>query len=126
MRYLKITELDLSTGNILSAVDADTGRAVDVHNTAFRVQTGDHKTFPLLIPTSLRPFNASDQPEGRVIRIKTCDFSGQGHYLDIAGEGTTGEEVDNFVFFQLSLPEFWYVDVPTARKYGMPTWDIHS
>jgi len=131
MRHLKITMLDRETGNILSAVDLDTGKTVDLNNTALCVSMVFGGAMPgtlnlkfsALIPITLELYTAPDQPGGKIIRIKTCEICGDnpliagGYFLDIAGEGAK-DEVNNFIMYKLSSPEFWFMDIPTARKYG--------
>lgn len=111
MKRVKITSLNPDTGDIRSGTDTETGRTYDF-NVLKRANSFSH-----LIPTTLEPYNAPDQPGGYVVRIKTCEISGAGHFVDIAGENAK-DEVNNFIFSKLKPPEFWYMTIETARKYG--------
>ncbi|MCL2651475.1 MAG: hypothetical protein FWD60_10690 [Candidatus Azobacteroides sp.] len=122
MRYLKITTIDQSTGSILFAIDEDTNEKIDVRNTSFRVRSTlglneneFDEIFPMLIPKRMQTCSISDQQAGRAVRIKTCEFVHDQwmNGLDIAGDATSG------TICKLSSPEFWYMDYPTAKKYGV-------
>ena len=121
MRYLKITTIDKSTG-ITFAIDDDSNERIDVRNTAFRVRStlgfnenDVYMTFPMLIPGKVQIYDAPDQPDGKIVRIKTCEIvHGQWmNGLDIAGEATSG------TIYRLSSPEFWFMDYSTAKKSGV-------
>ena len=124
MRYLKIFNLDPLTTNLLMAIDENTGKIVRLSGVQFdTISRFDNSTvvgtFPQFIPMTLQVCNAPDQPGGQVIRIKTCEVSGAGHFVDIAGEGAEDHQVNNHILCRLSPPEFWFLDMPTARKYGL-------
>jgi len=111
MKYVEIKTLDPNTGNILSGVDESTGKPYNFLALAAK------KSFSHLIPTTLEGYTAPDKPGGRIIRIKLCEISGLGHFLDVAGEGTRGELESNYIIDKMSPPEFWYMTLETAQRY---------
>jgi hypothetical protein len=66
-------------GEIISAVDMKSGRRVDVHAVIGNLCTAPIER--LMVATfEARPVNG-------LIRVKLCEVSGFGHFIDIAGEG---------------------------------------
>ena len=109
MKYVEIKTLDPETGNILSGIDDSTGRAYNFGS------LGAKYRFPHLIVWKL---GAGVVPgKGSVVRVKLCEISGAGHFIDIAGEGTQGEE-SSFIMERMAPPEFWYMTLATAQRYG--------
>ena len=114
MRYLQITKIDQKTDSILSAVDVDSGKTIDVPNTIFRVSTlfksNFEQKFPILVPKRMQI--SSDR---EAVRITVCEFidieKRYANFLDISGENED-------VILKLSSPEVWAMDYAMAIKYG--------